>query len=134
MYRGSYLIWSPVVDIPLQRILRAREVFLSPTPFRSLHHLFTTAPLQLDCIVCSFLWFLFLRLTCSETEIGELIASAMERVGNEGVITVQVRPSIVCTARLSSRREWLIVPLHQPSLVEYFFQAVGVEIHEPFPR
>lgn len=29
-------------------------------------------------------------LCCSETEIGDLIASAMERVGNEGVITVQV--------------------------------------------
>ena len=28
--------------------------------------------------------------TSSEIEIGELIASAMERVGNEGVITVQV--------------------------------------------
>lgn len=33
------------------------------------------------------------RAARSEAEIGDLIASAMERVGNEGVITVQVRSS-----------------------------------------
>lgn len=30
-----------------------------------------------------------------EREIGELIAKAMERVGKEGVITVEVQPNII---------------------------------------
>lgn len=73
----------------------------------------------------------------SEKEIGELIASAMERVGQEGVITVQVRGgdghdvSVPCDAISHDRGVHSVARVSHPSFVAQDVSnstALGTEV------